>query len=52
MSRGDIKPLLEYEDELENVTPDRVQEVAKKYFDNNYSTTVIMKAYKNSKGER
>ena len=46
LARGDLKPLLEYEDNLNKITKKDIQEVAKKYFDNNHSTTVIMKAYK------
>ncbi len=46
LARGDLKPLLEYEDKLSKITIKDIQEVAKKYFDNNHSTTVIMKAYK------
>jgi predicted Zn-dependent peptidase len=46
LSRGDLSPLLNYEEELDKVTKARVQEVAKKYFDNDHSTTVIMRAYK------
>ncbi|SFV69214.1 Putative zinc protease [hydrothermal vent metagenome] len=41
--RGDIKPLLEYEENINRVTAEKVQEVANKYFDFNTSTTVILK---------
>jgi len=41
--RGDIKPLLEYEENVNKVTAEKVQEVANKYFDFNTSTTVILK---------
>jgi predicted Zn-dependent peptidase len=51
LSRGDIKPLLEYEDKLEKVTTKDIQDVAERYFDNNYSTTVIMRAFKAQSSE-
>lgn len=41
--RGDLTPLLTYEDDVKNVTAQKVQEVAKKYFDFKKSTTVILK---------
>ncbi len=41
--RGDISPLLNYEDSVNKVTAKRVQEVANKYFDFNKSTTLILK---------
>jgi predicted Zn-dependent peptidase len=41
--RGDIKPLMSYEDDVKNITAKKVQEVAKKYFDFDKSTTVILK---------
>lgn len=41
--RGDISPLLTYEDDVKKVTADTVQEVAKKYFDFDKSTTLILK---------
>ncbi len=47
LAKGDLKPLLEYEERLDKITKKELQEVAKKYFNNNYSTTVIMRAYKN-----
>ena len=42
-AKGNIKPLLSYEDELEKLTIKEISRVAKKYFDNNHSTTVILK---------
>ena len=41
--RGDIEPLMSYEDNIKKVTADKVQEVAKKYFNFDKSTTVILK---------
>jgi len=43
LAKGDLKPLLEYEDNLDKITLKTLQEVAKKYFDNNKSTTIILK---------
>jgi len=42
-AKGNIQPLLEYEDKLSKLTIDEISRVAKKYFDNNHSTTVILK---------
>jgi predicted Zn-dependent peptidase len=39
--RGDIKPLLEYEERVKNIDKKAIQAVAKKYF--KYPTTVILK---------
>ena len=41
--RGDITPLMNYEKNLNKVTAKEVQKVAKKYFDFDKSTTVILK---------
>ena len=41
--RGDIKPLLNYEKNVNKVTPKMIQEIANKYFNFNTSTTVILK---------
>jgi predicted Zn-dependent peptidase len=41
--RGDITPLLTYEEDVKKVTAKKVQEAAKKYFDFDKSTTVILK---------
>ena len=43
LSKGNIKPLLEYEEKLDKLTVKEISRVAKKYFDNNHSTTVILK---------
>ena len=42
-SKGNIQPLLEYEEKLDKITLKDIQETAKKYFDHNFSTTVILK---------
>jgi zinc protease len=41
--RGDLTPLLTYEENVNKVTAKQVQEIAKKYFDLDKSTTVILK---------
>ena len=41
--RGDLTPLLTYEDDIKGITPKKVQEVANKYFDFDKSTTLILK---------
>ena len=38
-----LKPLLEYEEKLDKITLKDISRVAKKYFDHDYSTTVILK---------
>ncbi len=43
---GDIKPLLEYEDKLDKITLDNIKNVANRYFDNDKSTTVILRKSK------
>ncbi len=45
--RGNLKPLLEYEENLAKITPEMVTKVANKYFNDDLSTTLILK--KNSK---
>ena len=42
-ARGDIKPLLEYEQRLTQLTPKEVQSIATKYFTKKNSTTVILR---------
>ena len=46
LAKGNLKPLLEYEDNLDKITLKDIQRVAKKYFDNNKSTTLIMNGVK------
>ena len=41
--RGDITPLLTYEDNIKSITAKKVQDAAKKYFNFAKSTTVILK---------
>jgi len=42
-SKGNIEPLLTYEDKLDKLTLKDISDTAKKYFDHNFSTTVILK---------
>jgi len=44
--RGNLKPLLEYEENLDKITPEMVTEVAKKYFNNDLATTIILRKSK------
>lgn len=44
--RGNLTPLLEYEENLDKITPEMVTAVAKKYFNNDLATTLIMKKSK------
>lgn len=41
--RGDLEPLLTYEDDVQKVTAKKVQEIANKYFNFDKSTTLILK---------
>jgi predicted Zn-dependent peptidase len=41
--RGDLSPLLEYEENLDKITPEVIRTVANKYFDNSKATTVILR---------
>jgi predicted Zn-dependent peptidase len=41
--KGNIQPLLEYEEKLDKITLKDISDTAKKYFDHNLSTTVILK---------
>ena len=41
--RGDISPLLSYEEDIKKITADKVQEIAQKYFNFDKSTTLILK---------
>jgi len=43
LSKGNIEPLLNYEDKLDKLTVEEISRVAKKYFDENLSTTIILK---------
>jgi predicted Zn-dependent peptidase len=44
LARGDLTPLLEYEENLDKITPDMVKEVANRYFDHDKSTTIILRS--------
>jgi len=41
--KGNLNPLLEYEEKLDKITLKDIQDVANKYFDHSRSTTVILK---------
>lgn len=47
--RGDITPLMKYEDRVNKITAKKIQTVAKKYFNFDKSTTVILKKSKAQK---
>ena len=46
LAKGNLEPLVDYEDNLDKITLKDIQEVAKKYLDNNFSTTLILKKEK------
>jgi len=41
--KGNLKPLLEYEEKLDKITLKDISDTAKKYFNHDFSTTVILK---------
>jgi len=43
LARGDIEPLLHYEENIEKLKPEMIQEVAKRYLDKEKSVTVILR---------
>lgn len=43
LARGDLKPLMSYEDNINALSPEDIQEVAVKYFNETQSTTVILR---------
>ncbi len=43
LARGDLKPLMEYEENINALTPADIQAVAVKYFNETQSTTVILR---------
>ena len=43
LARGDLKPLMQYEDHINALTPENIQTAALKYFDATQSTTVILR---------
>ncbi|WP_456402905.1 M16 family metallopeptidase [Hydrogenimonas sp.] len=47
LARGDLQPLLEYEERIEKLDTNRIREVARKYLDKERSVTVILR-----KGEK
>jgi len=49
LARGSIKPLLEYEDAINDLKADDIKDVANKYFDFSQSTTIILRKEKGSK---
>ena len=44
--RGNLKPLLTYEENLAKITPEMVRKIANKYFNNDLATTLILKKSK------
>lgn len=48
-TKGDIKPLLHLEENMAKVTAEEIQEVAKRYFNAQTSTTIILKPKKENK---
>ena len=50
--RGNLKPLLEYEENLAKITPELVTKIANKYFNDNLATTVILRKPKEKKQEK
>ncbi len=47
LARGDLKPLLDYEESIEKLDTERIRQVARKYLDKERSVTVILR-----KGEK
>jgi len=43
LARGDIQPLLHYEENIEKLKPEMIQEVANRYLDKEKSVTVILR---------
>jgi len=50
LARGDIKPLAKYEKNINALTANKIEKVAKKYFNFDHSTTIILKS--KSQGEQ
>jgi len=44
-AKGNIQPLLEYEEKLDKITLKDISDIAKKYFNHDLSTTVILKKH-------
>lgn len=47
IAKGDINPLLSYQDDLENLNLDEIKRVAKEYFNKKSSTTIILRKESN-----
>ncbi len=47
--RGNLEPLLNYEENLAKITPEMVTKVANKYFDHDFTTTIILKKHDDKK---
>jgi len=45
-AKGNIKPLLEYEEKFDKITTKDITAIANRYFDNNISTTIILRSSK------
>ncbi len=43
LARGDLEPLMQYEDHINALSPEEIQAAALKYFDQTQSTTVILR---------
>ncbi len=50
-AKGDLEPLLQYEERLMKLTPAQIKEVAKKYFTHKNSTTLILRKLKDETKE-
>ncbi len=49
LAKGDLTPLLEYEENLDKITLKDIVRVAKQYFNHDHSTTVILKKHEEAK---
>jgi predicted Zn-dependent peptidase len=47
--RGNLNPLLKYEENLAKITPEMVTKIANKYFNNDFATTLILKKHNEKK---
>ena len=43
LARGDLKPLMHYEDNINALSPSDIQTIALRYFNETQSTTVILR---------
>ena len=43
LARGDLEPLMKYEEEINNLSKDKIQEIAKKYLNKQNSLTMILR---------